>query len=247
MDENITRGLFNPDSLTEASKGKVKAIDAYLIKENKLNEIYPQDDIDGLKENIWEFQLSQPIVVRKNKDGTYTIISGHRRFKACMELFEEGKALHHISYVGDGFIYMSYDGADMMSDDDKLRSRVNPTDLTALFNEKYGHLKSSEGSFNTKFFAWKIDKKTNAPKEFYADTFIDTINGELVASIPAVDNGEAFATEEECLAHREKCQLVDFDDEEPTEEREPTKKELLDQWLDKQQMSLDELRDIIND
>ena len=93
MDENITRGLFNPDSLTEASKGKVKAIDAYLIKENKLNEIYPQDDIDGLKENIWEFQLSQPIVVRKNKDGTYTIISGHRRFKACMELFEEGKAL----------------------------------------------------------------------------------------------------------------------------------------------------------
>ena len=93
MDENITRGLFNPDSLTEASKGKVKAIDAYLIKENKLNEIYPQDDIDGLKENIREFQLSQPIVVRKNKDGTYTIISGHRRFKACMELFEEGKAL----------------------------------------------------------------------------------------------------------------------------------------------------------
>ena len=73
MDENITRGLFNPDSLTEASKGKVKAIDAYLIKENKLNEIYSQDDIDGLKENIWEFQLSQPIVVRKNKDGTYTI------------------------------------------------------------------------------------------------------------------------------------------------------------------------------
>lgn len=40
MEENITRGLFNPDSLTEAAKGKIKAIDAYLIRENKLNEIY---------------------------------------------------------------------------------------------------------------------------------------------------------------------------------------------------------------
>lgn len=163
------------------------------------------------------------------------------------EVVEEANAPHNISYVGDGFIYMSYEGADMMSDDDKLRSRVNPTDLTALFSEKYGHLKSSEGSFNTKFFAWKIDKKTNAPKVFYVDTFIDTINGELVASIPAIDNGEAFATEEECLAHRKKCKLIDFDDEEQTEKREPTKKELLVQWLDKQQMSLDELRDIIND
>ena len=93
MEENITRGLFNPDSLTEAAKGKVREIDTYLIRENKLNDIYSQDDIDCLKENIQEFQLSQPIVVRKNKDGMYTIISGHRRFKACMELFEEGKPL----------------------------------------------------------------------------------------------------------------------------------------------------------
>lgn len=163
------------------------------------------------------------------------------------EVVEEASAPHHIGYVGDGFIYMSYDGADMMSDEDKLCSSVKPTDLISLFSEKYGHLKSSMGSFNTTFYAWRIDEKTNAPKEFYVDAFVDTIKGELVASIPAIDNGEAFATKEECLAHREKCQLVDFDDEEPTEEREPTKKELLDQWLDKQQMSLDELRDIIND
>lgn len=162
------------------------------------------------------------------------------------EVVEEANATHHIGYVGDGFIYMSYDGADMMSDKDKLRCSVNPTDLTALFSRKYGHLKSSEGSFNTKFFAWKIDGKTNAPKEFYVDSFVDTINGKLVGSIPAIDNGKAFATIEECLAHREKCQLVDFDDEEPTAKEEPTKKELLNQWLDKHQMSLDELRDILN-
>ena len=162
------------------------------------------------------------------------------------EIVEKENALHHVGKVGDGFIYMSYEGADMMSDKDKLCYSVNSTDLTSLFSEKYGHLKSAKGSFNTAFLAWKIDKKTNAPKEFYVNSFVEPINGELVGSIPAIDDGEAFATKEECLAHREKCELVDFDDEEQTAKEEPTKKELLDQWLDKQKMSLDELRDIIN-
>ena len=162
------------------------------------------------------------------------------------EIVEKENALHHVGKVGDGFIYMSYEGADMMSDKDKLCYSVNSTDLTSLFSEKYGYLKFAKGSFNTAFLAWKIDKKTNAPKEFYVNSFVEPINGELVGSIPAIDDGEAFATKEECLAHREKCELVDFDDEEQTAKEEPTKKELLDQWLDKQQMSLDELRDIIN-
>ena len=162
------------------------------------------------------------------------------------EVVEKVTAQPHVGKVGGGFIYMSYEGADLMSDYDKLRTSVNPTDLIALFSEKYGHLKTYDTITNTSFMAWKIDKKTNAPKEFYLNSFVDTINGKLVASIPSIDNGEAFATKEECLAHREKCELVDFDDEEQTAQREPTKKELLDQWLDKQQMSLDELRDIIN-
>ena len=96
MEENITRGLFNVDSLAEASKGKIRAIDTYLIRENRLNEIYSQDDIDVLKENIEEFQLSQPLVVRKTKEGLYIILSGHRRFKACKAIFEEGKPLYFL-------------------------------------------------------------------------------------------------------------------------------------------------------
>ena len=93
MEESVTRGLFNADSLSEAAKGKVRAIDVYLLKENRLNEVFSQDDIDLLKENIEEFQLSQPLVVKRNTDGSYTIISGHRRYKACKKLFDEGKVL----------------------------------------------------------------------------------------------------------------------------------------------------------
>lgn len=93
MEENVTRGLFNLDSLTEAAKGKVIALDYYLLKENKLNDIYSQEDIDLLKDNIEEFQLSQPIIVRKNADNSYTILSGHRRYKACRKIFAENKSL----------------------------------------------------------------------------------------------------------------------------------------------------------
>lgn len=117
MEENVTRGLFNIDSINEASKGKVRSIDVDQLRENRLNSIYSQDDIDLLKENIEEFQLSQPLVVRKNDDSSYTILSGHRRFKACRKLFEEGKNLYffdkefvnQIPCVVDNRIYSNED------------------------------------------------------------------------------------------------------------------------------------------
>ena len=117
MEENVTRGLFNIDSLNEASKGKVRAIETCLLKENRLNDIYSQEDIDLLKDNIEEFQLSQPLVVKKNDDNSYTILSGHRRFKACRKLFEEGKNLYffdkefinQIPCVVDSRIYANED------------------------------------------------------------------------------------------------------------------------------------------
>ena len=117
MEENITKGLFNLDSLNEASKGTVRAIDYYLIKENELNDVYSQDDIDCLKDNIMEFQLSQPIIVRKNKNNSYTIISGHRRFKACVEIFKEGNKLmyfdkEYVNQIPCIIINKEYENAD---------------------------------------------------------------------------------------------------------------------------------------
>lgn len=146
---------------------------------------------------------------------------------------------YDVSEVNNGIVYMSYEGADNMEKEDILRNRVVPTDLISLFRKKYKGLSLSSDANNSYFYAWKIDG-TNQAKRFCADSFVDVVDGQFTISIPMIDNGEAFITKEECLAHREKCQLIDFENE------EPTKKELLDQWLDKQQMSLDELRDIIN-
>ena len=136
MEENITRGLFNPDSLTEAAKGKIKAIDTYLIRENKLNEIYSQDDIECLKENIKEFQLSQPLVVRKNPDGSYTIISGHRRFKACKAIFEEGDILYYFDKEFVNQIPCVIDSKIYRNEDDEFLAIVSSNAARVLSSDE---------------------------------------------------------------------------------------------------------------
>jgi len=136
MNENITRGLFNPDSLNEASKGTVKAIDYYLIKENELNDIYSQDDIECLKDNILEFQLSQPIIVRKNKNNSYTIISGHRRFKACKQIFKEGNKLMYFDKEYINQIPCIIDNKEYEDSDDELLAIVSSNAARVLSSEE---------------------------------------------------------------------------------------------------------------
>ncbi len=136
MEENITQGLFNIDSLNEAAKGKVRAIDVYLLKENKLNEIFSQDDIDLLKDNIEEFQLSQPLVVRKNHDSSYTIISGHRRFKACKKLFDEGKVLRFFDKEFTGQIPCILDEKEYRNEDDEFLAIVSSNASRVLSPEE---------------------------------------------------------------------------------------------------------------
>ena len=136
MEENITRGLFNPDSLAEAAKGKIRAIDTYLIKENKLNEIYSQDDIDCLKENIEEFQLSQPLVVKKNTDGSFTLISGHRRVKACRALFEEEKPLYYFDKEYINQIPCVVSNREYKNEDDEFLAIVSSNAARVLSSEE---------------------------------------------------------------------------------------------------------------
>ena len=136
MAESIMKGLFNPDSLNEASKGKITPIDTWLIRENKLNDIYSQDDIDVLKENIKEFQLSQPLVVRKNNDGSYTIISGHRRFKACRAIFEEGRPLYYFDKEFIDQIPCVVDNREYRNEDDEFLAIVSSNAARVLSSDE---------------------------------------------------------------------------------------------------------------
>ncbi len=136
MEENVTRGLFNLDSLTEAAKGRVVAVDYYLLKENKLNDIYSQEDIDLLKDNIEEFQLSQPLIVRKNNDNSYTILSGHRRYKACRNIFAENKSLFFFDKEYVNQIPCIVDNKQYKNEDDEFLAIVSSNAARVLSSDE---------------------------------------------------------------------------------------------------------------
>lgn len=55
------------------------------------NNFYTVDNVDELKTSIEIFGVLQNLTVKQLDNGMYEIISGHRRYKACMELVAEGK------------------------------------------------------------------------------------------------------------------------------------------------------------
>lgn len=55
------------------------------------DNFYSVENIAELKTSIEFFGVLQNLTVKPLENGKYEIISGHRRHKACMELFEEGK------------------------------------------------------------------------------------------------------------------------------------------------------------
>lgn len=120
MEESVTRGLFNLESLNEAAKDKVQYIDFNQIKTNSLNSIYQLNDIDDLKESFKSGRFREPITVHKNADGSYRIISGHRRYAACMKLFDEGYELSYREKTLFGKIPCLIDYEEYEDEDDEM-------------------------------------------------------------------------------------------------------------------------------
>ena len=77
-------------SLEELNSGafSVKKIDIDMITPNPANEVYSLDNIDELAANIIENGLLHNLVVKPLPDGTYRLISGHRRRLALMKAYE---------------------------------------------------------------------------------------------------------------------------------------------------------------
>lgn len=125
MSETIIKGLFNPDSLNEVSKGTIHYIDIDLIEDNELNSLYSQNDIEGLKDNIKEFHLKEPLIVHKNNNGTYRLMSGHRRLKACKLLCEEGTSIIYSDRELKDKLPCIYDETEYADEDDELLAIIS--------------------------------------------------------------------------------------------------------------------------
>lgn len=77
-------------SLEEIQSGAftTKKIDIDRIHPNPANDIYSLDNIDELTQNLIENGLIHNLVVKPSHDGSYLLISGHRRRLALLKAFE---------------------------------------------------------------------------------------------------------------------------------------------------------------
>ena len=64
---------------------KVSDVSISLIKANpgQPRKIFEEAELLELKNSIKEYGVLQPIILKKNRDGTYGIIAGERRFRAA--------------------------------------------------------------------------------------------------------------------------------------------------------------------
>lgn len=81
--------LMNTESKKQSVAFKVEHIPLDRIQPSPKNN-YSVDDVTELKGSIELLGLQQNLVVRIKDDGTYELISGHRRLKAMQELLNEG-------------------------------------------------------------------------------------------------------------------------------------------------------------
>lgn len=84
-------GKFLADAGVKVDTGKreqIEYIDIDKIIPDPEN-FYELSDIDALAENIALFGLRQPLRVREQTDGTYMIVSGHRRYTALKKIIAE--------------------------------------------------------------------------------------------------------------------------------------------------------------
>lgn len=89
--------LLNKASNGEAGESENIRLPLKVISLN-INDLIPSkenfystDNINELKTSIEMFGVLQNLTVKPIENGKYEIIAGHRRYKACKELFEEGK------------------------------------------------------------------------------------------------------------------------------------------------------------
>lgn len=84
-------GKFLADAGVKVDTGKREQIE--YINIDKIvpdpENFYELSDIDALAENIALFGLRQPLRVREQTDGTYMIVSGHRRYTALKKIIAE--------------------------------------------------------------------------------------------------------------------------------------------------------------
>lgn len=117
-------GLPNEESAKEKEQTfRIEKLSIDSIIPNKKNE-YSVQGIEELKFSILHNGLKQNLEVKDNGNGTYSLISGERRYTALKSLFDEGNEQFGlvpclITDISKGSSFIDKNGNEILTNDDK--------------------------------------------------------------------------------------------------------------------------------
>lgn len=117
-------GLPNEESAKEKEQTfRIEKLSIDSIIPNKKNE-YSVQGIEELKFSILHNGLKQNLEVKDNGNGTYSLISGERRYTALKSLFDEGNEQFRlvpclITDISKGSSFLDKNGNEILTNDDK--------------------------------------------------------------------------------------------------------------------------------
>jgi len=114
------------------------------------SNFYSMDDIEELKLSIEMYGVLQNLTVKPLDDGKYEIIAGHRRHKACAELFAEGKT--EFEYLPCG----------IQSERDEIKERILLIITNSTTRELSDYEKMKQAEELQKYFEI-LKKRDNLP------------------------------------------------------------------------------------
>ncbi len=117
---------------------------------------FKDDEMEALMESIKEYGIIQPLLVRKEENDTYEIISGHRRFLAATRL--------ELKDVPVDILDISKDEADILLVDSNLhRENISISEKAFAYKLKFDALKHQGKTLSQ--VATKSDTATEIGKE----------------------------------------------------------------------------------
>ena len=116
---------------------KIKFIKISDIKENELNNVFSMGNLNDLLDSIRTYGLKEPLSVCSQDDGSYKLISGHRRLTCIKQILAEGATSYQFMEKTLSDVVPCIEERDFGGDDDEEF-------LHLASSNKYRHLTPAE-------------------------------------------------------------------------------------------------------
>jgi len=193
IDLSKINAVANNATMQTSNKNET-TIPVNMILPNPYQPRFSEENIDELAASIEKDGLLQPIAVKKNSDGTYIVIAGHRRLAATKSLNLKEIKVHIVNDVDDKKLYT------LAMIENVQREQLNPIEVAIAVDNsiKQGFCTSqdevAELIGKSKVWVSKIRSLLKLDEKIIADLLENNpkIGAETLAELAKVEQSKQF-------------------------------------------------------